>query len=452
MSYASLQSLSKSFESLGCSEILIKLLAVNQDNEKNQIYLGYSLELLSILPGRVSFRTPSESKSKSGSNVGQSIVEHALEFYWIEDGKAPAIAPKAKIIDYFQYPEMRFSGFLSGCENPPDSLRRDSQDGYGRRVLVFGVSDQKVYGTVLTDKSSNLVDEIISSPNWPIHAMFKQLKITNSIEKVINPDQLLHELRSIGSTSLYESQILRILGGATEPFRGTQGAGWTLEALLGIPRNSSGLPDKYGFELKAFLSSTITLMTPEPDFGYRYEKGLTAFLKKYGWQGTKKDGSQRFNGKHNTLGVYKKSGLKLEIENWDVNANSPTGSGSPNVLLIDPESREIAAGWTFEKLAEKWGKKHAGAMYVKAHKYLQEPRPLASHYSFGPQVYCGQGTSALLFLKAIGLGAVYLDPGDRVNEQGEEKKRTQWRVSKGRGVNFDSTLAPLYDSMQIFEI
>lgn len=452
MSYASLQSLTKSFESLGCSEILIKLLAVNQDNEKNQIYLGYSLELLSILPGRVRFRTPSESKSKSGSNVGQSIVEHALEFYWIEDGKAPAIAPKAKIIDYFQYPEMRFSGFLSGCENPPDSLRRDSQDGYGRRVLVFGVSDQKVYGTVLTDKSSNLIDEIMSSPNWPIHAMFKQLKITNSIEKVINPDQLLHELRSIGSTSLHESQILRILGGATEPFRGTQGAGWTLEALLGIPRNSSGLPDKYGFELKAFLSSTITLMTPEPDFGYRYEKGLTAFLKKYGWQGTKKDGSQRFNGKHNTLGVYKKSGLKLEIENWDVNANSPTGSGSPNVLLIDPESREIAAGWTFEKLAEKWGKKHAGAMYVKAHKYLQEPGPLASHYSFGPQVYCGQGTSALLFLKAIGLGVVYLDPGDRVNEQGEEKKRTQWRVSKGRGVNFDSTLAPLYESMQIFEI
>jgi hypothetical protein len=452
VSYTSLQSLTKSFESLGCSEILIKLLAVNQDNEKNQIYLGYSLELLSILPGRVSFRTPSESKSKSASNPGQSLVEHALEFYWIEDGKAPAIAPKAKIIDYFQYPEMRFSGFLSGCENPPDSLRRDSQDGYGRRVLVLGVSDQKVYGTVLTDKSSNLVDEIIRSPHWPIHTMFKHLKIASSIEKVINPDQLLNELRAIGSTSKYESQILRTSGCTTEPFRGSQGAGWTLEALLGIPRNSSGLPDKYGFELKAFLSSTITLMTPEPNFGYRYDKGLTAFLKKYGWEGTKKDGSQRFNGKHNTLGVYKKSGLKLEIENWDMDSNSPTGSGSPNILLIDPKSRDIAAGWTFEKLAEKWGKKHAGAMYVKAHKYLQEPGPLASHYSFGPQVYCGRGTSALLFLKAIGLGVVYLDPGDRVNEQGEEKKRTQWRVSKGRGTNFDSTLAPLYDEMQIFEI
>lgn len=452
MSYSSFRSLTKSFESLGCSEILIKYLAVNQDNEKNQIYLGYSLELLSILPGKVSFRTPSESKNKSGSNAGQPIVEHAMEFYWIEDGMAPAIAPKAKIIDYFQYPEMRFSGFLSGCKHPPDSLRRDSQDEYGRRVLILGVSGQKVYGTVVTDKTSDLVDEIIQLPDWPIHRMFKYLQISTTVEEFVSHDQLLHELKIIGSTSQYESQILRSLGGVTEPFRGTQGAGWTLEALLGIPRNSSGLPDKYGFELKAFLSTTITLMTPEPNFGFRHDAGLTAFLKKYGWPGTKNDGSQRFNGKHSTLNVYKKSGLKLEIENWDLTLNSPTGTGSPNVLLIEPRSREIAAGWTFEKLAEKWGKKHAGAMYVKAHKYMQEPRPLASHYSFGPEVYCGQGTSALLFLKAIGLGAVYLDPGDRINEQGEEKKRTQWRVSKGRGVNFNSTLAPLYDEMQVFEI
>ena len=91
-------------------------------------------------------------------------------------------------------------------------------------------------------------------------------------------------------------------------------------------------------------------------------------------------------------------------------------------------------------------------MYVSAHKYKEEPGPFATHYSFGPDVYCGRGTSALLFLKAIGLGAVYLDPGDRVNSDGEEKKRTQWRVSKGKGVTFSSTLAPLYDEMKTYEI
>jgi hypothetical protein len=175
-------------------------------------------------------------------------------------------------------------------------------------------------------------------------------------------------------------------------------------------------------------------------------------LQKFGWPGTKNDGSQRFNGKHNTLGVYEKSGLKLEIENWDYETNSPTGTGTPNILLIDPKTNEIAAGWSFEKIAEKWGKKHAGAMYVTAHKYKKEPGPLASHYSFGPEVYSGLGTSALLFMKAIGSGIVYLDPGDRVNSEGEEKKRTQWRISKERGLNFNSTLATLYDEMKIFQI
>ena len=324
MSYSSVKSLSKSFEDLGCTEVLIKLLAANQDNEKNQIYMGYSLELLSLLPGTVKFRSPSESRSKPGSEVGKAIVEHSFEFYWLEHGCAPALAPKAKIIDYFQYPEMRFSGFLSGCTNPPDALRRDSQDEYGRRVLVLGFTEESVYGTVITDKTSTMVNELLTSPSWPSHEMFKQLVIPEKAEKLINPDQLLSELGAIGSTSHYESRILRTVGEPTEAFAGTQGAGWTLEALLGIPRNSSGLPDKYGFELKAFLGTKITLMTPEPDFGFRHDEGLTTFLNKYGWPGTKNDGSQRFNGKHNTLGIYKKSGLKLEIENWDIVTNSPT--------------------------------------------------------------------------------------------------------------------------------
>ena len=144
--------------------------------------------------------------------------------------------------------------------------------------------------------------------------------------------------------------------------------------------------------------------------------------------------------------------LKLEIENWDLLKNEPTGVGEPNVLLINPLNGDIAAGWSFTKLAEKWGRKHAGAMYVTAHKYKSEPGPFATHYSYGEDVYCGQGTSALLLLKAIGLGAVYLDPGDRVNESGEEKKRTQWRISKGRGSTFDFSLAQLYDQMKTFQI
>lgn len=452
MSYSTISALKSDLSGTGCKEVIVKLLAANQDNEKNQIYFGYSNELLSIFPSIISFRSPSQSRAKSASEAGKPIIEHAFNFYWLSENSEPAFAPKAKIIDYFQYPEMRFSGFLSGCSNPPDALRRDFQNSYGRRVLVLGIGNEAVYGAVLTDQDCNFIDELISLPQWLGSSMFRQLKLDSNELVKISPVQLLKELSQIGSEKKYKSQILRKVGLIPEPFQGTQGAGWTLESLLGIPRNSSGLPDKYGFEIKAFLSTTITLMTPEPDFGYRYEQGLTSFLYKYGWHGTKNDGSHRFNGKHNTLGVNKKSGLKIEIENWDLEANAPTGTGEPNVLLIDETDGEVAAGWSFSKLAEKWGRKHAGAMYVSAHKYKSQVGPFATHYSFGPDVYCGQGTSAILLLEAIGAGVVYLDPGDRVNDLGEEKKRTQWRISKGRGSNFSSTLAPLYDQMKTYQI
>ena len=55
-------------------------------------------------------------------------------------------------------------------------------------------------------------------------------------------------------------------------------------------------------------------------------------------------------------------------------------------------------------------------------------------------------------MKSIALGLVYLDPGDRINAAGEEKKRTQWRIAKGRGLTFGQTLAPLYDEMTQYEI
>lgn len=448
--YNNIEEIKKEFSDRGCKSLFVKLLATNQDNEKNQIYLGYSHQFLSLVPGQVSFRTPSQSRLKRGSQAGRALIETKLNFYWLEPGKREAIAPRAKIIDYFQYPEMRLSGFLAGCQNPPDALRREKQDEYGRRILILGISNGAVYGLVLSDQTSNLIDRLISYPLWQVHPMFHVLSLSQNGANV-NPAQLINELEAIGG-ALHASQVLRKANGTPEPFRGTQGAGWTLEALLNIPRNSSGDPDKYGFELKAFLSSKVTLMTPEPDFGIRYEEGLRVFLEEFGWAGEKDDDSLRFNGKHDTQRIYPKSGLKLVIQNWDHEKNLPDGKGPPNVVLVKESTSEIAAGWTFDKLAEKWGRKHAGAMYVQAEKYLLDDGRLPSHYSFGPNVYCGLGTSALLLMKSIASGLVYLDPGDRIDSNGEPKKRTQWRLDKKRGLTLGATLAPLYDEMTNYQL
>ena len=452
MSFSTFAKMSDEFAKLGCTELLVKPLSPHQDNEKNQIYLGSSSnELLSILPGQKNFRNASTSTTKPKSNTKSLIIETSLEFSWIGEGFTPSLAPYAKIIDYFQYPEIRLSGFLRSCTNPPDALRRERQSLYGRRCLVLGVSGDQIFATVITDKNPAITDKLLSLPKWKPYELFHVLNLSSSTAPLIDPARLLSEIQAIAGRK-HEGCSLKTLGGNPEPYFAVNGGGYTLEALLGIPRNSAAAPDKYGFEIKSFSTNRITLMTPEPDFGYRHDQGLTAFLHKFGWKGTKNDGSHRFNGKHNTIRRYPISNLELRILNWDSVTNSPDGNGSPDVVLVDADTNEVAAGWTFTKLSTSWGRKHAGGIYVETTRSqpLNAARP--PQYTFGPTVHCGLGTSPLYLMKAISQGNVYLDPGDRVNSAGEEKKRTQWRIEKPRGVTLGDALSILYDQLTTYQL
>ena len=46
MSFSTMAALKTAFSKTNCKEVIVKLLATNQDNEKNQVYFGYSKELL----------------------------------------------------------------------------------------------------------------------------------------------------------------------------------------------------------------------------------------------------------------------------------------------------------------------------------------------------------------------------------------------------------------------
>ena len=452
MSFSTFAKMSNQFASLGCTELLVKPLSQHQDNEKNQIYLGSSSnELMSILPGQQHFRSASSSTSKRKSNTKALIIETSLKFSWISENLPPSLAPFTKIIDYFQYPEIRLSGFLRGSPNPPDALRRDRQSQYGRRCLVIGISDDQIFATVITDKTPTIINKLLSLPKWQPYDLFHVLTLSKVAAPLIDPTKLLAEIKAITGKK-HDGCSLKTLGGIPDPYFAVNGGGYTLEALLGIPRNSSSAPDKYGFEIKSFSTNRITLMTPEPDFGYRHDQGLTAFLHKFGWKGTKNDGSYRFNGKHNTLGIYSKSNLELKILNWDSATNTPDGNGSPDVVLINPNTDEIAAGLTFSKLSASWGRKHAGGIYVQTTRSQSVSPARPPRYTFGPTVHSGLGTSPLYLMKAIGTGKVYLDPGDRVNSAGEEKKRTQWRIEKPRGVALGDALSILYDQMKTHQL
>ena len=454
MGFSTIEGLKAAFLSNGCSDLLIKPLSAHQDNEKNQIYLGGSSEggltdaLFSILPGEQSFRSSSSSTAKRDSDPKRLIIETKLNLFWLDEGKEPALAPNATIINYFQYPEIRLSGFLSGCSNPPDPLRRRNQQTYGRRFLVFGISNDDVFATVITESEHAFTNELLELPKWPSGNLFHQLKASSDSIDLINPDQLLEELRQLSGIP-HQSRSLNSAGEIILSSAANHGGGYTLEALLGIRRNSSSSPDKYGIEIKTFTSPPITLMTTEPDFGYRYEVGKAEFLRKFGWPGARNDGSLRFNGKHNTLTTNRESCLSLKILNWDVETNLPNGNGSPDVVLINPITEEIAAGWSFKKLSASWSKKHAGGMYVHTKKTEASQTPM---YQFGPDVHFGLGTSPIFFLSAISTGSVYLDPGDRMYESGSLKSRIQWRLLKPRAVTLRDALNSLYDKVTTYQI
>ncbi len=445
MEITSLAQLKKAFAEFGVEDIFLKLLAPNQDNEKNQIVIaGRSPQLFSLLPGKKKFGIASKSTKKLHSKYGNSKIEVDLNFYWFDATGCPQKAPGAKVIDYFQYPEIRLSGFMRGCSIAPDSLRRDQQAKYGRRVLALGISEDKIFATVVTDASGNLVDSLSKLPAWGNGTLFKVISSGRNTSNLLDETKLLWELRNLSGKS-WTGRRLAAFGATPLPYNATNGGGYTLEALLGIPSNAVSGPDKYGFELKSVSGSPMSLMTTEPDYGYRHDHGVKAFLAKYGWTSPKNPNKTVFYGKHDTLKVNTRSKLKLLIENWDSTSNLPTGVGDPNLILVDRKDR-IAAGWSFSHLSNSWSNKHGGAMFVQTQCALSLGK---RSYVFGPSVWSGIGTSPIMLLQQISLGNLYIDPGDTMYLGAAPHPRTQWRISIGRGAKGDwsRTLTPFYTSV-----
>jgi len=447
-SFDSLNSIAEAFRSRGCTELLVKILATNQDNEKNQIYLGKSLSLSSYLPGKVRLRMASTSTTKPRSNPGSPIVALELNFAWLWPNENPSPAPRASIIEYSQYPEVRFSGFLGGTNHGPDALRRERQDGYGGRVLILGVANEQIFGAVVTEAAEpTAFREVSALPSWGIDPLLKNLNLELANPRaIIDKDSLLEELRALSGRT-HRPQMLRKSGEPVELVKGGgQAGGWTLEALMGIPMNSKSEPDKFGFEIKAVGGSRVSLITTEPDFGFRAEQGVSEYLLKFGRPARIGKGKLVFSGIHRCGDKNLRSGAHLTIENWDFAEGRPNGQGQPNVVLVATDTDEVISGWSFEKLGASWSKKHAGAMFVQTSP-VRAVSGEVEGYRFGPAGILGLGTSALRLVSAIGRGEVFLDPGDTMELGAKPHARTQWRIAGNITTNLPERLDPLYNQL-----
>lgn len=408
----------------GVNSAWVKHLSPKQDNEKNQIYLGGSLDgVTNLFPAVINTRAPSTSETKPGSKAGQPILEMKIDFAWLDRAGHRHDAPGVRIIDYFQYPEVRMSGFLGGCDAPPDALRRDRQAEYGRRILVMGTAtDGTVVGLVLTELEDPLVASFPELPLLGGRGVLAQLSVDAA--PGTDPAVLLRaEIAAIVAGGWHRARILRPSG--LEPFSGSQAGGYTLEALLGVVANGNKAPDRHGFEVKGYSGSRISLMTPTPDYGFQGENSFRDFMAKYGRPGEKDDGSRRFTGLHKAGSVNEKTGLAIRVAGLDPESGEFT-AGPVGVELWDPGSGDVVAGWSLGKMANCWNAKHANALYIR---FAGRDGAEGAEYRYADEWLTGSGTDVWKLLRAIASGLIFYDPADTIYADGKPKVRSQWRIN-----------------------
>ncbi len=421
MSFNNIDSLIHAMRALGAVNILCKPLAEN-DNTKQQIYLGGSFEVLKQLPF-------SDLRSEPG--VKRQNFKASLNFFWIDENHQSEKADGAQLILYPDYPEVRLSGFLRGCSIAPSNLlqpvpkeERLHNNGADGRHLFFGVTEDKRILAYLSPASSaisvamaNKIQEGKYQPSGVLYFITK----TNQID---SRSILIARLREIHQAGMHQSRRLNKQG-VPISYTAQNGGGYTLEALLGIKPNGEAAPDFMGWEVKAYSGSRITLMTPEPDSGYYGKNGVEAFVRKYGRQ--LPDDVLYFTGTHKVGVPCTSSGQTLLLDGFD--------SKSGKILNVDggihltDERGNISAGWTFNGLITHWSRKHAAAAYVPYDKAPVIP----PEYQYKSPVLLGEETEFPLFLFAMERGDVVFDPGSKIEQasttKSRVKARSQFRVA-----------------------
>ena len=214
-----LKNLKSLFTNNGCSKIYIKKLSPN-DNSKNQVYFGGSFEILNILP-------ISEIKNEEAGDWNKERFKASINFSWIAEDGTISPAPNAQLILYPKYPEVRFSGFLAKCENPPSELMTQR---LANRLLFFSVTKE---GTVLgfvTAPDSEIAQEFEKIKTVIEHGVFSVIELPQVAN---NRAKLIHELHRIHELGWIKSKRLDGKGNLL-PCEAPNCGGYTLEAELGI--------------------------------------------------------------------------------------------------------------------------------------------------------------------------------------------------------------------------
>lgn len=414
-----LQNLKNIFGHNSCQKLYVKKLSPN-DNSKNQVYLGGSFEVLNILP-------ISKIKSEEAGDWNRERFKAEINFSWLNDEGNLFPAPKAQLILYPKYPEVRFSGFLTGCENPPSELMTQRLPD---RLMFLSVNNKGGIIGYAASPESEIAKEFRKLNTLEEVGVFSVINISRNIN---NKEKLLAELYRIHKLDWINSKRLD-KEGTILPCLSPNCGGYTLEAELGITPNGYSEPDYLGWEVKQFgvtnfnrvNSAVITLMTPEPTDGLYKSKGAEYFLNKYGYADkTGREDRINFGGIHKVGIRHETTNLEMELLGFDIESGKIRNTNG-RITLTDKKGNEAAA-WSFSSLLLHWNRKHNQACYVPSISDTTGNRK----YKYGDKVLLGLGTDFQLFLKQLAKGNIYYDPGikmENISTKPKIKKRSQFRI------------------------
>ena len=429
----------------GVERIFIKKLAEN-DNSKQQIYLGPDLAALPMFPQRP-IETRTGSSTKPGAS-GKPIFRMPVDWYWLDKNASPSAAPTTKLIYYPQFPEVRLSGFLQNATAAPRSMMQATYR-MGGRTLLFGVGDgNRVIGLVLPPDSPAARE--LSELEMPrFNALFAEMGASAPITGS-SRDLLISRLAEIHRNGWITARRLDRDGKILSPYEDRNSGGYTLEAEFGVIPNGDAEPDYLGWELKQFSlpkceskrSVPITLMTPEPDGGHYNDYGAESFVRRYGYWNPNYLDRMDFTGRHIIGTSVARTRTTLLLEGANQTTGEILSAGGGVVLARDGEDQP-AARWSFAKLLEHWRRKHQQAVYVPS---LAKTNPKA--HRFCPLVRLAQGTDFSKLLRVLASGVAYYDPGTKIINAGSRpatKRRNQFRIGTGQ-------LPSLYDHWEVVDV
>lgn len=322
---------------------------------------------------------------------------------------------------------------------PIPKEKRRPKNSWDGRVLWFGITnDRKVLAYLSLEKSllSSHFDELKKNNAIERSGVFYQVSLGHIID---TKQSLLNELSRIKELN-WTPSVRMLANGEIVNYNAKNAGGYTLEAHLGVKPNGIAAPDFLGWEIKAYSTGKVTLMTPEPDGGFYGEEGCEAFLRKYGY--TRPDDSIYFTGVHKVGERKKTTGQLLILDGFDPVTKKIIDVGK-GITMLDATGKPSAI-WTYQGLINHWNKKHANAAYIP---YERRDEP-SINYKYTPPALLGIGTDFTKYLDAMNTGLVNYDPAPKLSKADtgklSVKARSQFRIAV-------KNLPCLYDQFEIVE-